>query len=79
MEYSLQIKTKRGYNIHAQEENVVNIVFFKLTYGLIIIGWLHRPREWLKSAKSPARLNFLSHLESCKDQAGTHFRLIDIV
>ena len=36
MEYSLQIKTKRGYNIHAQEQNVVNIVFFqtdKWTYN----------------------------------------------
>ena len=65
----IQIKTKRGYNIHAQEQNVVNIVFFKLTDGLIIIGWLHRPREWLKSAKSCARLPSAQHLADADGQA----------
>ena len=38
----------------------------------ISCGCTRRPREWLKSAKSPARLNFLSHLESCKDQVRWH-------
>ena len=38
----------------------------------ISCGCTRRPREWLKSAKSPARLNFLSHLGSCKDQVRWH-------
>ena len=52
-----------------KKQNVENIVFFKLTDGLIIIGWLHRPREWLKSAKSCARLPSAEHLADADGQA----------